>query len=95
MTNIGDNDIDLWDNEDEFFYDVLNTPEGNHIKLKVRSVVGLIPLFAVEVLEPEIVKTCPSFLERMDWFLNYRPDLARLVSRWHIEGKGERRLFSL
>ena len=57
--------------------------------------VGLIPLFAVEVIEPEIITTCAEFAGRMDWFLNYRPDLAKLVSRWNIEGKGERRLFSL
>ena len=95
MTNIGNKDIDLWDNEDEFFYDILNTPGGNHIKIKVRSIIGLIPLFAVEVIDPDIVKTCSEFAKRMDWFLNYRPDLASLVSRWHVEGHGESRLFSL
>lgn len=57
--------------------------------------VGLIPLFAVEVIEPEIISESDEFAARMDWFLNYRPDLSNLVSRWNIEGKGERRLFSL
>lgn len=57
--------------------------------------VGLIPLFAVEVIEPDIIESCPEFAMRTDWFFNYRPDLANLVSRWAIEGKGERRLFSL
>lgn len=94
MTNIGGEGIDLWDSEDEFYYDVLHTPNGC-AKLKVRSMVGLIPLFAVEVLDPDIIKGCPEFAGRMEWFLNYRPDLANLVSRWHIKGKGERRLFSL
>lgn len=94
MTNIGGEGIDLWDSEDEFYYDVLHMPNGC-AKLKVRSMVGLIPLFAVEVLEPDIIQSCPEFAGRMEWFLNYRPDLANLVSRWHIKGKGERRLFSL
>jgi len=61
----------------------------------VRSMVGLIPLFAVETLEPELCAKVPAFTERLDWFLNYRPDLAGLVSRWHEPGKGERRLLSL
>ncbi|MGE5430032.1 MAG: MGH1-like glycoside hydrolase domain-containing protein [Syntrophomonadaceae bacterium] len=94
MTNIGGQGISLWDEEDEFFYDVLRTPNGAE-KIKLRSMVGLIPLFAVEVIDPGIIKNSPKFGERMDWFLNYRPDLANLVSRWHIPGKGERRLFSL
>lgn len=94
MSNIGGEGIDLWDNEDEFFYDVLHTSDGC-TKLKVRSMVGLIPLFAVEVIEPDIIEGNQEFADRMDWFLNYRSDLAGLVSRWNVEGKGERRLFSL
>jgi hypothetical protein len=63
--------------------------------LKVRSMVGLIPLFAVETLEPELLDKVPQFKRRLEWFLNYRPDLARLVSHWHQEGRGKRRLLSL
>jgi hypothetical protein len=95
MANIGDEGIDLWDKEDEFFYDVLHLPNGQHVPLKVRSMVGLIPLFAVETLEPELLEKVPEFKQRMEWFLNYRPDLANLVSRWHEPGMGERRLLSL
>ncbi len=95
MTDIAGEGIDLWDNEDEFFYDVLHMPDGDYMRLKARSMVGLIPLFAVEVLEPEIMETCPKFSERLDWFLNYRPDLANLVSRWRDKGMKETRLFSL
>ena len=95
MANIGGDGIDLWDTEDEFFYDVLNFPDGQHIPLKVRSMVGLIPLFAVETLEPALLDTVPEFKRRMEWFLNYRPDLASLVSRWNEPGLGERRLLSL
>ena len=57
--------------------------------------VGLIPLFAVEVLEPEPSRKLPEFARRLKWFLNYRPDLARLVSRWEEPGRGERHLLSL
>ncbi len=95
MNNIGDTGQGLWDKEDEFFYDELKLPDGQAIPLKVRSMVGLIPLFAVETLEPEMLDRLPDFTRRMKWFLNYRPDLANLVSRWHEPGKGERRLLSL
>lgn len=94
MKNIGGEGVDLWDDDDEFFFDVLHTSKGC-TKLKVRSMVGLIPLFAVEVIGPEIIKKCPEFAKRMEWFLKYRPDLSNLVSHWEITCKGERRLFSL
>ena len=94
MTNLGGEGINLWDENDEFYYDILNTPNGYN-RIKIHSMVGLIPLFAVEVIEPDIIENCPEFAERMDWFLNYRPDLSNLVSRWNVKGKGERRLFSL
>lgn len=94
-TNIGKKGISLWDEEDKFFYDVLHLPHGERIPLKVRSMVGLIPLFAVETLEPEILNRLPDFKRRLEWFLNYRSDLAGLVSRWQEEGIGARRLLSL
>ena len=94
MANIGGHGINLWDEEDEFFYDVLHTPHGM-TPLKIRSMVGLIPLFAVETLEPELLKKVPEFKRRMEWFLQYRPDLANLVSRWHEPGVGDLRLLSL
>ena len=56
---------------------------------------GLIPLFAVETLEPELLEQLPDFSRRLKWFLNNSPDLAGLVSRWHEPGRGERRLLSL
>ena len=93
--NIGGDGISLWDDEDEFFYDVLHTPDGKRTPLKVRSMVGLIPLFAVETIDPEMLERLPYFREHMEWFLNYRPDLANLVSRWKEPGEGERRLLSL
>ncbi len=95
MTNFGNQGIQLWDEEDGFYYDVLSMPDGNTIPLKIRSMVGLIPLFAVETIEPSLLHKLPDFAIRLEWFLNYRPDLAALVSRWHIPGAGDRRLLSL
>jgi hypothetical protein len=95
MTNLGEEGVGLWDDEDQFFYDVLNTPDGRLVPLKVRSMVGLIPLFAVEVIDQELLDRLPEFSRRLAWFLDYRPDLAQLVSRWQEPGKGERRLLSL
>jgi hypothetical protein len=95
MNNIGDQGIGLWDEDDQFFYDVLRHPDGVMMPLKVRSMVGLIPLYAVEILEPEFLEELPDFKRRLEWFLNYRPDLAALVSHWTEPGRGNRRLLSL
>jgi hypothetical protein len=97
ITNIGGSEhgVGLWDEEDQFYYDQLNLPDGRTVKLKVRSMVGLIPLFAVETLEPELLKKLPDFTRRLQWFLKHRPDLAQLVSRWEEPGRGERGLLSL
>ncbi|MDH5255821.1 MAG: glucosidase, partial [Gammaproteobacteria bacterium] len=95
MTKVGEDEIGLWDDEDKFYYDVLHLPNGHTERLKVRSMVGLIPLFAVETLDPDMLEKLPGFTKRMEWFLDYRPDLASLVSHWEVEGKGHRRLLSL
>jgi hypothetical protein len=95
MNNIGDHGIGLWDEQDQFFYDVLHLPNEKMISMKVRSMVGLIPLFAVETLEPELLDEVPEFNRRLQWFINYRPDLAALVSHWDVPGRGRRRLLSL
>jgi Glycosyl hydrolase family 63 C-terminal domain len=95
MANLGNEGINLWDEEDQFFYDVLHTPHGEGIKMKLRSMVGLIPLFAVEVLDEKIFRQMPEFNERLEWFLRHRPDLASLISRWGEKGKKERHLLSL
>jgi len=88
-------DIGLWDEQDQFFYDVLNLPDDARVRLRIRSMVGLIPLFAVETLEPELLERLPGFRKRLEWFLSHRPDLAGLVSHWESPGHGERRLLSL
>mmetsp|Transcript_79935 Transcript_79935/g.222708 ORF Transcript_79935/g.222708 Transcript_79935/m.222708 type:complete len:991 (+) Transcript_79935:55-3027(+) len=90
-----DSSVTLWDEEDCFYYDVLTLPEGKRVPLKVRSMVGLIPLFAVEVLEPSILEQLPRFASRVQWLFDNRPDLAELVSMFTVPGHGERRLLSL
>jgi hypothetical protein len=95
MNCIVSEDCGLWDEEDQFFYDVLNLPNDDRVRMRIRSMVGLIPLFAVETLEPELLEKLPGFRKRLEWFLSHRPDLARLVSHWQSPGRGERRLLSL
>jgi len=95
MRDLGGQEIDLWDEQDEFFYDVLHLPSGEARPMRVRSMVGLIPLFAVEILDANLLERVPEFAARLKWFLDYRPDLAALVSRWHQPGQGDTRLLSL
>jgi hypothetical protein len=98
MNNIGGGGIQLWDEEDEFFYDVLHVNRGKNdinIPLKVRSMVGIIPLYAVTVMESEHLDTLPEFTYRLGWFLKYKPQLASQVSRWQEPGTKERRLLAL
>ena len=85
----------LWDSADEFFYDKLRLPDGTSEPMRVRSIVGLIPLFAVHVLEERLHGSLPGLRERLFWFLEHRPDLAKLVSRWDETGKGNTLLLSL
>ena len=95
MASMGDGSSGLWDDLDQFYYDVLRLPNNGNIKLKVRSMVGLIPLFAVEVLDHVILEAVPEFAKRLNWFLNNRPDLASLVSRWQEKNEDEKHLLSL
>lgn len=91
----GENSISLWDETDQFYYDVIHIPNGQSILLKVRSIVGLIPLFAVEILDHNTLDKLPIFKRRLDWIVSNRPDLARLISRWYEPGKGENHLLSI
>ncbi len=95
MGHRGGHVIDLWDDEDGFFYDVLRLPDGRHFPIKVRSMVGLIPLFAVETLDPDILERLPAFRRRMAWFVEHRPDLTDGVAAIETPGKSERRLLSV
>lgn len=95
LAHIGQENMDLWDDEDEFYYDVLHRTDIPSHRLKVRSMVGITPLFAVDVLTPEELSLLPDFKRRLEWVLRNRPDLAELVSRWNDFGKGETRMLSL
>jgi hypothetical protein len=90
----GNAPLSLWDETDGFYYDVLAL-RGQRLPLRVRSMVGLIPLFGVEILEPGFVATLPGFVKRMRWFLKNRPDLAPNVTRLDALGHDERRLLAL
>jgi hypothetical protein len=95
MNHRGKDGVGLWDDMDGFFYDVLRFPDGSHYPVRIRSMVGLIPLFAVETLEPELLDQLPGFKRRMEWFINNRPDLVSNVASMRTRGMGERRLLSV
>jgi hypothetical protein len=95
MNHRGPDGMGLWDESDGFFYDVLKFPDGGHFPVKVRSMVGLIPLFAVETLEPGLMHHLPGFKRRMDWFIDNRPDLTANVASMRTSGMAERRLLSI
>ena len=85
----------LWDEQDKFYYDVLESPGRAGQMLRIRSIVGLVPLLAVQVLHQDFATALPQFAERMDWFCQHRPDLARLVSNWREPNAQGFRLLSL
>ena len=93
MNGIGDGG--LWDETDGFFYDRLRLPNGQSIPMKVRSMVGLIPLFAVDTIEPQLIDQLAGFKRRMEWFQRNRPDLCGNIASLQIEGIASRRLLSL
>ncbi|MEP0545979.1 MAG: glucosidase [Rhodothermales bacterium] len=85
----------LWNEEEGFYYDILSLPDGRQFPMKVDSLVGLIPLFAVETLEPDVLEKLPHFRRRMDWFIKYRPDLIEPIASLTEPGEGGRLLLSL
>src|SRR6058998_2964983 len=94
MNDLGGEGITLWDETDGFYYDVLHTA-GEARQLKIRSMVGLIPLFAVETLEPEVVERLPGFTRRMQWFIDNRPEFRANLDMVTASGGGVRRLLSI
>ncbi|MFI5385092.1 MAG: glucosidase [Fimbriimonadales bacterium] len=94
MTTIG-GDMEMWSEQDGFFYDVLCMPWGEHRELKVRSMVGLIPMFAVDTLEPEQLTQFKGFRERMEWYIEHSPDVGQTIASMEEPGHGERRLLSI
>jgi len=95
MSHRGHDGMGLWNEADGFFYDVLKLPDGVHFPMKIRSMVGLIPLFAVETLEQDVLDRLPGFKRRLEWFLDNRPDLTDTVACMKTHGLGERRLLSI
>ena len=95
LDNMGEEKFSLWDEEDEFFYDAIASSDGTHMYLKLRTIVGLIPMFAVEVIDDEMIENLPNFKKRMKWVLDNKPELASLVSRWEDKGHDSKHLLSL
>ena len=85
----------LWNEEDGFFYDVLHAGDDIRVPIKVRSMVGLIPLFAVETLDSDLLNQMPSFKRRMEWFIENRPDLTGNIACMRTTGENERRLLAI
>jgi hypothetical protein len=95
ITDFGSESACLWNEEDGFFYDQLHTSDGQVVPLKIRSFVGLIPLFAVETIEPDLLEKLPRFKRRMDWFIKYRPELTAKLASYTAAGHKGRLLLSI
>jgi hypothetical protein len=95
MTDLGGEGYCLWDEEDGFFYDILHLPDGQVVPLKLRSMVGILPLFAVDTVEPDIMEMMTVFNRRMHWFVHNRPHLAGNMASVDLPGVGQRRLFAI
>ncbi|GAB3508809.1 glucosidase [Spirosoma knui] len=95
MTSMAHTNIGLWDETDGFFYDQLRWSDGSVQRLRVRTMVGLIPMFAVEILDDALLKQNPAFVDRMTWFQSHRSDLYHQVSRYTETGIADKRLLSL
>jgi hypothetical protein len=95
MNNISGESISLWNDDENFFFDVFHLPGREPKVMKVKSIVGIIPLFAVESIRVDMFDSLPDFTKRMEFFLKEKPKLAALVSSWIQPGFEKRRLFSL
>jgi hypothetical protein len=95
MDGVGGDEIGLWDQEDGFYYDAVLFPDGQHYLLKVRSLVGLIPLFAVSTLEPDTLQNLSGFRQRTEWFMQNRPDLTGGIACMQTAGAAGRTLLAL
>ncbi len=95
MSNIGGHGHALWDEEDGFFYDQLHLPDGTIKPLRIRSLVGLIPLAANATIEPSVLEALPDFRRRLKWFVAHKPHLAVNMARMDSPGVGKRRILSI
>jgi hypothetical protein len=95
MSHRGEDGQGMWDDADGFFYDILHLPNGARYPMRLRSIVGLIPLFAVQTLESEWLDNLDGFQRRMKWFVENRPDLTGNIASMDRPGKGARLLMSI
>jgi len=95
MNQRGEDGLCIWNEQDGFFYDVLHLPDGSRVPLRVRSMVGLIPLYAVQIMEPELLDSMPDFKMRLEWFIENRKDLTEHMACMETAGHKRRRLFSI
>src|ERR1044071_3073051 len=91
MNHLGDDGLSLWNEKDGFFYDVLHSSDGSSLPLRVRSLVGLMPLYAVQVMSPELLDAMPAFKRRLEWFIDNRSDLTGNLACMRTQGNKERR----
>jgi hypothetical protein len=85
----------LWDDQDGYFYDVLQLDGSEAVPVRVRSMVGVVSLFAVTVLEPDVLARLPSFARRLEWFVSNKPEYAEHISHTTVPGRGNRLLLSI
>ena len=95
MTNMQGAGIDLWDKDDEFFYDVILLPSGETVPLKIHSMVGLVPLFAVYVVSPDRSQGLDDFETWANWFLENRPSLLKHVAPAGEPGNNDTRILAI
>ena len=95
MNNLGEENTELWNERDGFYYDVLHFPNRRNIPIRLRSMVGLIPLFAVETLERDWLKDLPEFRKRAEWFFQNRPDLTADLTRMDEIGRDDRHILAI
>jgi hypothetical protein len=95
ISNMGEDSCGLWDDVDGFYYDMLRKPDGTSDRLRLRSLVGLIPMFAQVVFEEAKWDKLPKLKEQMSWFMEQRPDLVKLVSHWTDTKGNNEHLLSL
>ena len=95
MTDRGGKGFSLWHEEDGFFYDVLHLPPDSMIYLRVRSIVGLIPILAIETLEPDLLRLMPDFHRRLDWFTRHKPQLTRNMASLDVPGEVDRIILAI
>ncbi len=95
MHHIGKKDISLWDEEDAFYYDAIQFGNGTSQRLKIRSLVGIIPLFAVEIIHADVFKSLREFNNRLETIKLTRPDLTRIISNIDKKNKDGNYLFAI